>query len=921
MFVLFLGLFCAASILSLVVADGVSLGYEGEQLKKHHKYCIVGAGPGGIQLGHFLKHANRDYVIYERNGDPGSFFKKYPRHRMLISLNKRFVRENRSKEFAFRHDWNSLLDVRPEGQNVPPVTNRTDLMFPHADTLHEYFGEFAEEQKPHIKYNTAVQLISRPEGEGSSFVVKLARGSSEGKQQVWKETCQEVIVATGIFRPRGARTRVDGEKYLMGYEDLPEKGSDYAGKSVLVLGLGNAAMETVEELHKYTSELHLFGRRRPLPDGSYGIRFAYQTHYVGDIRAGRFGILDTYLLKSLDTFDFNAFDDKVRVAVIPCMGKKLCIWEVSSDDCADEHCKKNFDTGGQDLDYTLSLGQWTKDASYGKRLVSILKKYDRKYADKHAALLEAGVKHAVKPFTFQVDDSNPAMDESSFEEDSDQQETLLERTYRRKSMGITDKVFNNSFQSVSINSRLLRENPELMDALVPLLAHGSGSNMRYPLDHIIRCFGWAMDTSIFDQTSVPVTTSHKGKYPEIKDTYEAKHVKGLHFAGTLGHSLDYRKSAGGFIHGFRYTARAIFRLLEEKNEGVPWPEKTTSLMVTHEGRCPGIDELTGTLMKRINEASGPYQMFETLGDMILFEVDPDSNNWQARYMEDVPIKHFDEKYRNHPRLFWVFEYNANFSGPKVLSPERVGSTSPYTAEHSNFLHPHLFYSAPRSTKPSLKHWMQEDIFTQWDNSEVYAPLARYVAHVASAATGNPRLEQEGAFFTQQPIDDSCFSTLEQSLLAIDEALDQEDEAGREGQEDRPASHHHHHHRHRHHSAHKQEHEHSQEEEEEQDSDSDSESHSQDDIARSVASEGSQEAETDREREETQREINDQGKQQIKEDPEIIRAAKEETEAEESGEDSTGDADSLLEQDGLQDSFIRQRRTNVGQHHLMRRTGK
>ena len=39
-----------------------------------------------------------------------------------------------------------------------------------------------------------------------------------------------------------------------------------------------------------------------------GIRFAFQTHYDGDIRAGSTGLLDTYLLKSLDTFAFDALD-------------------------------------------------------------------------------------------------------------------------------------------------------------------------------------------------------------------------------------------------------------------------------------------------------------------------------------------------------------------------------------------------------------------------------------------------------------------------------------------------------------------------------------------------------------------------------------------------------------------------------------
>eukprot|EP01046_Picozoa_sp_COSAG06_P065015 COSAG06_NODE_15783_length_1045_cov_0.874207_2_plen_166_part_00 len=56
------------------------------------KYIIVGAGPAGLQLGYFMDRANRDYLILEKTAAPGASFKLYPRHRQLISINKRFGR-------------------------------------------------------------------------------------------------------------------------------------------------------------------------------------------------------------------------------------------------------------------------------------------------------------------------------------------------------------------------------------------------------------------------------------------------------------------------------------------------------------------------------------------------------------------------------------------------------------------------------------------------------------------------------------------------------------------------------------------------------------------------------------------------------------------------------------------------------------
>ena len=41
------------------------------------------------------------------------------------------------------------------------------------------------------------------------------------------------------------------------------------------------------------------------------------------------------------------------------------------------------------------------------------------------------------------------------------------------------------------------------------------------------------------------------KYAVMTDEYESINVPGMYFAGQLAHGKDFRRSAGGFIHGFR----------------------------------------------------------------------------------------------------------------------------------------------------------------------------------------------------------------------------------------------------------------------------------------------------------------------------------------------------------------------------------
>lgn len=85
---------------------------------------------------------------------------------------------------------------------------------------------------------------------------------------------------------------VKGSEYVVGYEDLTLDTKPYEGKSVLILGHGNAAFETADHIISSTQYLHMLARSR--------MRLAWSTHYVGDLRAINNGLLDTYQLKSLD---------------------------------------------------------------------------------------------------------------------------------------------------------------------------------------------------------------------------------------------------------------------------------------------------------------------------------------------------------------------------------------------------------------------------------------------------------------------------------------------------------------------------------------------------------------------------------------------------------------------------------------------
>src|SRR5688500_9487028 len=110
-------------------------------------YLIIGAGPAGLQLGYFLARAGRSYQILEAGPEPGMFFHTFPRHRQLISINKRYTGWN-DREMNLRTDWNSLLSDDPDLL----FTHYSERYFPRADDLVQYLRDFAERFQLQIKY-------------------------------------------------------------------------------------------------------------------------------------------------------------------------------------------------------------------------------------------------------------------------------------------------------------------------------------------------------------------------------------------------------------------------------------------------------------------------------------------------------------------------------------------------------------------------------------------------------------------------------------------------------------------------------------------------------------------------------------------------------------------------------------------------
>ncbi|PVD38202.1 hypothetical protein C0Q70_00813 [Pomacea canaliculata] len=247
----------------------------------YHDYCIVGAGPAGLQLGFFLKRAGRDYIVFERSNTTGQFFIDYPRHRKLISINKRHTGKT-NKEFNLRHDWNSLLS---DDESLL-FRHYSKEMFPHADQLLRYLRDYQQRLGIKVQFSTEISNIhSLPDDTMPDGVLYYMNDQLNNSY-----SCKVLIIATGMGKPNIPDMK--GIEYAEGYESLSLHPEDYEGKSVLVLGRGNSAFEVADGIYGVTNLIHMVARSR--------VRLSWETHYVGDLRGVNNALLDTYQLKSLD---------------------------------------------------------------------------------------------------------------------------------------------------------------------------------------------------------------------------------------------------------------------------------------------------------------------------------------------------------------------------------------------------------------------------------------------------------------------------------------------------------------------------------------------------------------------------------------------------------------------------------------------
>ena len=219
------------------------------------------------------------------------------------------------------------------------------------------------------------------------------------------------------------------------------------------------------------------------------------------------------------------------------------------------------------------------------------------------------------------------------------------------------------------------------------------------VDDIIFCTGWTFDSSIFNFN---VSTIINDKYPEVNSMFESSNNKNLYFIGALMHSRDYKKSSGGFIHGFRY----LIKLFMQINYNIP----KIIFYFNFNGTMSCYDELTKHIFNRINYASSLYQLYGTMCDIFYYNKEQN----KIIYIQDWTIENI-KKLNIHSNNINILKLEY---GEEEFIINKLGS---FNRWNPSFLHPKIRICSNYNGEIELIDLVTftEDLIADFSSNEFY----------------------------------------------------------------------------------------------------------------------------------------------------------------------------------------------------------
>lgn len=212
-------------------------------------------------------------------------------------------------------------------------------------------------------------------------------------------------------------------------------------------------------------------------------------------------------------------------------------------------------------------------------------------------------------------------------------------------------------------------------------------------DHVIYCTGWRFDDSIFH---FPIHLTRDRKYPNVTPEYESTSSQNLFFIGSLMHSLDFKTSSGGFIHGFRYLIKHFMNL--------HFDHQFDMCRFT-------FDTLLSHIIKKINTSSALYQMYGYMCDMFYME------NGEIIYYNNVTIPFFDNRHFKPDNQYAIL--TLEYGSKKITKTDEFGRLVSSIGKESASVLLHPVLRILNKEKLIDEVHFDEDLYANFSSNDKY----------------------------------------------------------------------------------------------------------------------------------------------------------------------------------------------------------
>ena len=276
-------------------------------------------------------------------------------------------------------------------------------------------------------------------------------------------------------------------------------------------------------------------------------------------------------------------------------------------------------------------------------------------------------------------------------------------TFLLKVMNAID--YNKTFDK---NNLLITQNDKGSQYKVSIIAEDLDKKIidfipggRNNYDKIIICTGWNFDNSIYN---FDIAMTKNNKFPLINYNFESVNNKNLFFIGSLMHSVDFRKSSGGFLSGFRYLIKFFINI----NYQIPFDYVEFNFTTKDD-----IIKLVDHIIYRINTSSDIYQMFGYLGDIFYYNL----QEGKVHYFKNV---HIHGNYFKNDINIIIFKLTLDF-GERETDIMKIGEKKSFIGSESraHLIHPILkIYNSHPLSIIDIIHF-DEELFSEFTDTSKY----------------------------------------------------------------------------------------------------------------------------------------------------------------------------------------------------------